>query len=216
MIFMNFISLLMQTFPNFALATYAVKLENTLKDCNSVLDIGCGDSSPLRFIKRKKYSVGVDGDEKAIQKSRAHNIHDEYVLTDIRLVKKVFKKKTFDAVIALDVIEHLNKYDGQVLLKDLELLATKKIIVFTPNGYISQVDEENRLQRHLSGWNVHDFSAEGYKISGMYGWKSFRGEHADLKRPKIFFGIISEITHYLYTSTHPENSFSLFAVKTLH
>jgi 2-polyprenyl-3-methyl-5-hydroxy-6-metoxy-1,4-benzoquinol methylase len=212
---MNIISLFIKTFPNFALATYATKLEAELLDCNSILDVGCGDNSPIRLITRKKYSVGIDGDKKAIQKSKENNIHDEYVKMDIRLIKKIFKKKNFDAVVALDVIEHLEKNEGVELLKDMESLAMKKVVLLTPNGFISQIDHKNRLQKHLSGWNVQDLLSKGYKPSGMYGWKSFRGEHADLKTPKIFFGIISEFTHYLYTNTHPEYSFSLFAVKNL-
>ncbi len=35
-------------------------IERELKGCKSVLDLGCGNNSPLRDIKKDFFSVGVD------------------------------------------------------------------------------------------------------------------------------------------------------------
>ncbi|HXT84034.1 MAG TPA: methyltransferase domain-containing protein [Verrucomicrobiae bacterium] len=205
-----------KTFPNFALATYAASLDSSLKNCTSILDIGCGSNSPLKFISKKQIRVGVDGYKPAIDISRKSNIHDEYEILDIRNLLKKFKKNQFDAVIALDVIEHLKKKEGEKLLKDMEEIAAKKVIILTPNGFVKQYDPINKLQEHLSGWTMNDFINRGYKVSGMYGWKPLRGAYANLKfKPKLISGAISEFTHYVYTSRNPVSSFSLFAVKTL-
>ena len=205
-----------KTFPNLALATYASMLDTSLQDCASVLDVGCGSNSPLRLVAKKMSSVGVDGHKPSIQTSKKSKIHDKYEVLDIREIVKKFGKKNFDAVIALDVIEHLKKQDGIKLLKDMEAIATKKVIVLTPNGFLEQYDSVNDLQEHLSGWTVKEFSSHGYKVSGMYGWKPLRGNNANLQfKPKIISGAISELTHYLYSRRNPESSFSLFAVKSL-
>ena len=210
---MNPFSYLSKTFPNFALATYGSTLEEALQDCDSVLDVGCGNNSPLRLISAKKASVGVDGYKPAIQASKKAKIHAKYEVLDIRDIVKKFGKKKFDAVIALDVIEHLEKKESIKLLKAMEAVAIKKVILLTPNGFFEQFDSVNGLQEHLCGWTTEELSKKGYKVSGMYGWKRLRGKTANLLGPKIITGVFSELTHYLYTKRNPKSSFSLFAVK---
>lgn len=213
---MNIIYSIKKTFPNLALFTLSMELENLLSDCDSVLDLGCGDNSPIGFIQKKKYLVGVDGFKKSIHASKKLNIHDKYLHKNILEVKKDFKKNSFDAVVALDVIEHLEKKDGYKLLKLMEHLASKKVVLLTPNGFVNQTGEGNGLQEHLSGWSVSDFKKLGYKIFGRYGLKGLRGEKAELKfRPKILWGFISEISNLLYTRKNPKKAYSLLAYKNV-
>ena len=89
---MNIIKNIKKTFPNLALFTLSLELENLLSDCDSVLDLGCGDNSPIGFIKRKGYLVGVDGFKKSILKSKKLNIHDKYLHKNILNVKKILRK----------------------------------------------------------------------------------------------------------------------------
>jgi len=213
---MDILKSIKKTFPNIGLFTLSMELENLLSDCNSVLDLGCGDNSPVGFIGRKKYLVGIDGFKKSILKSKKLNIHDEYLHKDILNVEKDFKRRSFDAVIALDVIEHLEKKDGYKLVKLMENLAVKKVIILTPNGFINQTGEGNDLQEHLSGWNVSDFKKLGFKILGRYGLKSLRKEKAELKyKPKILWSLISEVSNLFYTRSNPKKAYSLLVVKEL-
>lgn len=213
---MNILKNIKKTFPNLALFTLSLELNSLLADCDSVLDLGCGDNSPLGFIEKKNYLVGVDGFKKSIQISKDKNIHDKYLHKDILKIKKDFKNKSFDAVVALDVIEHLQKKDGYKLIKLMEYFAIKKVILLTPNGFVNQTGEGNGLQEHLSGWSVSDFRKLGFKIFGRYGIKSLRGEKAELKyKPKILWGLISELSNIFYTRKKPRKSYSLLAVKKL-
>jgi SAM-dependent methyltransferase len=196
--------------------TLAVKLRKALRDSNSVLDVGCGSDSPLRFVNKEIYSVGIDLYEPSLKKSQREKIHKEYYKVDVRRIREKFKENQFDAVIALDLIEHLNKKEGYQLLSDIEKIAKKKVVILTPNGFIKQYNKNNPLQEHLSGWVVEDFVRRGYEVSGIYGWRPLRKEEAEIRfRPRWFWGGISEITHYFFTNYVPRYSYSLFAQKNL-
>jgi len=208
----NSIDIIKHTLPHFAFANFVLMLQKELKDCDSVLDVGCGSASALRFISGKQ-TYGVDGHAPSIAISKKHGIHNKYGIMDVRELDKKFKNNQFDAVMAIDVIEHLTPKEGYELLKQMEKIAAKKVIIVTPNGFVPQSGHDNQLQEHISGWDAADFTKRGYKVKGLYGLKMFRGERAELKfKPKLLTGIISELTHYLYTHRRPEKSYSLFAV----
>ncbi len=219
----KFLSVLKKTFPRFVLATFVVEVEKHLKGCQSILDVGCGNNSPISFLEEKYTTVGVDAYKPAIEDSKKRKIHDAYILGDIKKLNSLVKKKSFDAVLALDVIEHLKKDDGYKLLDSMEKAARKKVILVTPNGFIPQFDKDNKLQAHLSGWTVEDFKKRGYHVEGIYGTKLcniLRTDEAELRwKPKFFWalvwGVLVEITHHLYTKKNPKYSIGLLAVKKI-
>ncbi len=213
---MEIINRIKKTFPNLALFTLSVELEKILKNCDSVLDVGCGNNSPLNLLDHKIYMVGVDGYNESINESKKRRIHNKYYLMNVLNINKKFKKRSFDAVVALDIIEHLTKKDGFKLLDMMQKIARKKVVVLTPNGFIAQGGEENGFQEHLSGWNIEDFIKCGYMVSGEYGLKKIRGEKAALLyTPKIFWGLISVLSHLIFTRKNPKYAFSLLCFKNL-
>ena len=64
-----------------------------------------------------------------------------------------------DSVIALDVIEHLDKDEGYYFLGTVRRLARVQVVLFTPLGYMPQ-DTGNPWQLHRSGWLPEEFGAE--------------------------------------------------------
>ena len=219
----KFLRLFRKTFPSFVLATFILEIEKHLKGCKTILDVGCGEKSPISFLENKYTTVGIDGYKPAIEKSKKRKIHNAYILGDIKKLDSLVKEKSFDAVVALDVIEHLKKGDGYKLLDSMERAARKKVILVTPNGFIPQYNKGNKLQAHLSGWSVEDFTNRGYHVEGIYGTKFcnvFRTDEAELRwRPKFFWGLVwgvlVEITHHLYTKKNPKFSIGLLAVKKM-
>ena len=66
-----------------------------------------------------------------------------------------FKNQEFDVVLLLDVIEHMTADSALALLDNAKKWARRKVIVSTPNGFVTQIAVDgNELQRHLSGWNT--------------------------------------------------------------
>ncbi len=219
----KFLRIFKKTFPRFVLATFILEIEKHLKDCKTILDVGCGNNSPIGLLEEKYTTIGIDAYKPSITSSEKQKIHNAYILGDIKKLNTLVKKKSFDAVMALDVIEHLEKDAGYKLLDDMERTARKKVILVTPNGFIPQYNKENKLQAHLSGWTVEDFTNRGYQVEGIYGTKFcniLRTDEAELRwKPKFFWalvwGILVEITHHLYTKKNPKYSIGLLAVKKI-
>jgi hypothetical protein len=75
--------------------------------------------------------------------------------------------RSVDTVFLLDVIEHLDKDDGQILFDRAMKAARRQVVVFTPLGFMPQhfsqsVDWDgvvhSELQNHRSGWDPSEFS----------------------------------------------------------
>lgn len=192
---------------------YGMVLVN-LRGCESVLDVGCGAISPIGNFKKSFYSEGIDIHEPSIQISKKNKIHDAYTIGDILSLEKYYKPKTFDAVVAMDLIEHLKKKDGIKLLAIMERIAKKRVIILTPHGFVNQGHlQNNSYQKHRSGWTVKDFKSRSYKVYGLRSFKFLRGKHATITfRPWIFWGLVAFFSEpFLYY--FPIFSFDLFAVK---
>jgi SAM-dependent methyltransferase len=190
-------------------------LEREVGGFDSVLDVGCGSSSPAARLRlRPNRLVGVDLDAVSISRSRAAHRHDSYVLADALSVGHCFRPDSFDAVLALDLIEHLPKEQGFELLAAMELVAREKVVVFTPNGYLPQGEKYgNPHQRHLCGWSVCDFVGLGYRVLGMNGWRPLSGEGAEARlRPRRLGRLAVSLTQPLVVY-RPRWAFQLLAVK---
>lgn len=204
-----------ETGGNLALGELIRQLRQTTRDCQSVLDLGCGDSSPARLLRNASL-VGVDGYEPSVKAARQQGTHDEVVLGDVRKADQLFPGRRFDACIALDVIEHLPKEDGWRMLEAMERLATKVVVIFTPNGFVPQKSRNGDLQEHLSGWLPEEMKAHNYQVIGMHGPKGLRGEYAALRyRPKLIWGAVSLLGHYIYARRRPQAAFSIYCWKRM-
>lgn len=196
---------------------YFFILGKTIGKSSSVLDVGCGASSPLGNIRKTFQSVGIDLFQKSITESKQKKVHDKYINGNILELQKYCKKKSFDTVIALDVIEHFKKKDGLQLIKKMENVAKKRVIILTPNGFYPQDEiNGNPYQRHLSGWSVTDFRKLGYHVYGLRGLKYLRGNYASITvKPWFFWGIIAYISEPLLLFI-PNFSYHIFAVKDMY
>lgn len=136
-------------------------------DIISVLDVACGLSLKSKFIPAQ-IRVGVD-------------IFDEYfkhiesdvpyvaIKHDVRSLNEIFMPKSFDLVIACDIIEHLEKDESLEMIRQMEEIAKKAVIIENPKGFIPQNIDilghgGHEWQTHRSAWEPEDLEKRGYKV----------------------------------------------------
>lgn len=191
------------------------ELDQAIGHPASLLDVGCGSNTPLSHLsKRPPRMVGVDGFQPSIDQSRASNFHDDYVKADLLEIDHAFEPNSFETVVAVDVIEHFTKEDGFKLLEKMEQIASDKVVIFTPNGFLPQSEHSgNILQRHLSGWSVGEMAERGYQVIGVNGWRPLLGEFSLPRfKPRKLWTLISLMTQPLVRN-HPDHAFAILCVK---
>lgn len=195
--------------------SYYKTLEKEVSGAKTVLDVGCGSWSPLANVKKTFYSVGIDIHKPSIEEIKKKKIHDDDKVGDVLNLDKFFKPKSFDVVVALDVVEHFEKKQGLDLIKKMESIAKKKVVIFTPYGFTKQDPVDgNPFQKHKSGWTIAEFDRMGYKLHGMRGFRFIRGEYATIKyKPWFLWGIISTLSQ-AFVYNFPQLAYQLIAVKT--
>ncbi len=67
----------------------------------------------------------------------------------------------YDLVLMIDIIEHINKNEALVLVKQL-LRQGSKIIIATPRNFFRQDLYESEFENHVSHWSVKDFKKLGF------------------------------------------------------
>ncbi|MFI5260385.1 MAG: glycosyltransferase [Candidatus Paceibacteria bacterium] len=189
-------------------------LQKETRGFESILDLGCGYNSPVQHLTIPR-KVGVEAFPEYLEESRKKAIHSEYIAEDILTV--AFLPRSFDIVFASEVIEHVGKEEGEELLDNMEKWAAKKVILTTPNGFLSQHGfDDNALQEHKSGWTVSDFKRRGFRVYGIGGFKFLRGPRGEFRyhRPFYFWLLVSALSQKL-SYFFPSVAFQLFVVKDI-
>jgi len=147
---------------------FLVKINELLSDSCTVLDIGCGVGETLKDFSCP-IKIGVDAHRPYLE----HTKHGEkYIRLNYMAerLSELFLPKSLDCVTLIDVIEHFEKEVAWDVLRQVEEIAAKKVIVFTPRGFFQQLDVDHyglggeSFQRHRSGWEIEDFQNRGYNV----------------------------------------------------
>ncbi len=179
-----------------------------------ILDVGSG---PCQKLKDRRFR-GVDITCLDIFKpylSVCKQLGFKVVHGDAKNLGSYFIPKSFDIVFLIDVLEHFTKTDGKNVLRQVEKIARKQIVIWTPYGIYPQdydcVDEpwkafgdlqtkkKNTYQQHLSGWYPKDLEKKGYRCTVLKNY------HFDIR----------SVSHKLQHHPMPISASQMWAVKFL-
>jgi ubiquinone/menaquinone biosynthesis C-methylase UbiE len=135
-------------------------------DDGAILDVGCGTGTfgiVLTAVRRTKkpFLVGCDIYEPYLR-MLPPNIYDGVVQASATHLP--FRDRSFNNVVSIAVIEHLEKENGVRMLEEMERVAKKLIVIMTAKGFIPKTADDNPFQTHRSGWSSKDFKYRGYKV----------------------------------------------------
>ncbi|NJD54596.1 MAG: class I SAM-dependent methyltransferase [Candidatus Methanoperedens sp.] len=189
---------------------YFNTIKKELYNCDEVLDLGCGRNSAIQYCTIH-FSVGVEIFEPDLEESKKKRLHNQYIKADITKIE--FKPESFDAVVALNVLEHLSIEEGVILIEKMKKWTRKKIVISTPNGYVFQDEYDNNpQQKHKSGWSVEQLEKTGFKSVGCSGWKQLKGYKGTIKyKPRLFWIIISDMSQKIVYN-FPKLAFEIIGI----
>jgi len=157
-------------------------LKRDLADCESILELGCGSNSPILQIGYGLKTNAIDIWQPYVDMHERQNNYLEIIQGDI--LNMAFTQQDWDAVVICDVLEHLpkDKVSCSKLFERIENAAKKKVILFTPNGFIENDEADgDPFQAHLSAWEPEDYTSRGYKVVGATGFRWLFGKASQLK-----------------------------------
>ena len=188
-----------------------------------ILDLGAG---PGRYWKGKKLKNFLISTNSELTLFDASKEFDSEIFPKGMLVNRklgivpadlnTFPTDFYDFVLAIDLIEHLSKDQGYLLLYEIDRISKGSCGLLTPNGFAWQPPSENNsYNAHISGWSHKEFKQLGWKISrGQIGFRKLYGPYAIQKyegKSHLILEVIALIK--IITFLVPAQSFSIFVLK---
>lgn len=151
----------------------------------TIADLGCRDCWHTTALPGVTKHVGVEAWPKALQRGivkaeAGHLPNFEPILSDVREWMAARYDNEYDAVLAIDLLEHLPRTDALGLLYNMARVARKLAVVWTTLGFIEQagydVDgNENPFEEHLWGPTPEIFQNIGWEVRTWPDWHEARG-----------------------------------------
>lgn len=143
-----------------------------------------------------------------------HRIYDDVVLCHVSCLP--FRADSFEVVLSSEILEHVEKVDGWLLLKEAERVSTKMVIVTTPRfvrkrGGLTTPEGFNPYEKHVSKWSIKELGSLGYQVfgTGFLPLAMFPLLNSILS--PISFLIPQLSTHLVAKKRVPENDIGLFS-----
>ncbi len=133
----------------------------------SVLDVGCGLALKSQYIAAD-IRVGLDLWRPYLERIDAV-VPYVTIQADAMQIDALFLPRSFDLVLLLDIVEHLDKPEALALIAKAEAIARRAVVIETPRGFLAQ-DRDilglggDALQTHRCGFEPHEFAERGYDV----------------------------------------------------
>ena len=174
-----------------------------------VLDVGCSDGRGSVALSR---SFGCDIYRPALAEAERTGRRRPVVQADIRYLP--YRSGAFDAVVALDVIEHFEKPDALRVLDEMERVSRSLVVVMTPVGFLEQPGTpEEPWQEHRCGFEPVELEDLGYSVLGCGGLAALRGDYGAFRWGAG--GQLLEVMTQPFVRSRPSRAFHVLGVKRL-
>ena len=141
-------------------------IQKELNSNDSIIDFGCGIMSATDELNNK--IIGVD-----IWNKYLNHIKDRFPTVKISMEETDrFMDKSYDVVLCLDVLEHLDYQLALKILDECKRIARRKVIIYTPSIHKDNSNAEKdawclgecEYQKHISVIKMEDFISRGYRV----------------------------------------------------
>ena len=144
-------------------------LYSVLPECKGgfVIDLGCGAGYTFGMLKaldykgkfKESYVVGVDIFKPYLK--RAKLVYHDVLLCDIRFLPI----RKAELALIIGVLEHLNKEEGVLLLKELKSRCRHVVLTTTFGCHPHHPElDNNPYQKHRSAWFHVDLESLGFSV----------------------------------------------------
>jgi len=124
------------------------------KDCRSAVEPGCGTGRNLRQLHPDcGVLLGIEVHEPYIH--RIPNDKIRFIVGDLRKELLALPSNYVDLFLMIDVLEHLELVDAVELLNQADRIATKRILLWVPEGAYIQNAEHHTDEAPYTHWLEH-------------------------------------------------------------
>lgn len=148
-------------------------------DCRSVLDVGTGLMRSLEAMPCT-IKVGLEVHRPYLE---SRELGDAVPLNASALeIERLFVPGAVDLVTLIDVLEHFDQAEALEVLRQVDVVARRRIVLFTPRGAFPQAGHDSfglggeEFQRHRSAWEPRDLARLGYRVAVLEGFHDSRNE----------------------------------------
>lgn len=146
-----------------------------------ILDVGFGQGYFEEVVEKKRKDInitGIDISSAAVERAN-RTFKGKYIQGDLKKVKKVFKKGSFDIIVAIEVIEHISPsnifkffFDANYLLKP-----NGSLIISTPLNEHLRDTVENK-SGHVRDYSINVIKEElresGFTVNTIHAFYAFK------------------------------------------
>lgn len=137
-------------------------------NAKTVLDVGVGHGEPaahLTVVRDPEHVVGIEWFEPYAK--RPIRMYDEILIGDANRILPTLPSKSFDVVMAFEVIEHQEREQALRMIEECERIG-KFVLVSSPNRfYRGHEAHGNRMQLHHSVIHSWEMRRRGYTVRGV-------------------------------------------------
>lgn len=168
----------------------------------SVLDVGCGVAQWLKVFKENGIEIvlGVDGKHVPSEKIMV-DPKSEFMIFDLKNIKKLTLQKQFDLALSLEVAEHLPKENAEDFV---DFLTQSSDIIIFAAAVIGQTGENHINEQNPDYWREH-FKNRGFVMLDAFREKFWNNKKINWWYRQNMFLVVKEKNRNLFSFKEYEN-----------